>query len=79
MADDKDRPVGARIAAGLLMDAINAEPRVRLKAVGQVLDRAEGRPAQTHRVETEATGHTAEDLIEMIRKQVGYINDPPAK
>ncbi len=67
--DDEDEAVSRRIAAGMYLDALQAQtPRARKEAVAEICDRTTGKPRQQIEVEAKRTKSAAELIAEAKRK-----------
>ncbi len=77
--DDEDEPVSRRIAAGMYLDALQAQtPRARKEAVAEICDRTSGRPGQKLEVATR-TRKSAKEIIATIKRKYALFDEKAAK
>ena len=76
---DEDEPVSRRIAAGMYLDALQAQtPRARKEAVAEICDRTSGKPRQQIEVQTR-TRKSAKEIIAQIKRKYRIDERPVAK
>ena len=75
---DPTQPQGRQVAAQMMLDGTDPDPRVRGVAAERLIDRLEGKPTQAHRVIDDGPPDVARVLADLRAELVGGGAELPA-